>query len=113
LPPFSAMIEEGKVCALNFPVVANPGLAKAIGTILVRIGTIPQHAMKRLEEAVEQRRNILISGGAGSGKTTMLNALASFIDPKERVVLIEDISEVQISLENLVEFHRNPGRHAG
>ena len=60
--------------------------------------------MDHLKDAVEQHRNILISGGTGSGKTTMLNALASFIDPKERVVLIEDTSEIQISLENLVEF---------
>ncbi len=48
--------------------------------------------------------NILISGGTGTGKTTMLNALARFIDPGDRIVLIEDTAEIQIEQENLVRF---------
>ena len=73
---------------------------------LVRIGTVTRHVMDDLQDAVEQHRNILISGGTGSGKTTMLNALASFIDPKERVVLIEDTSEIEISLETWWSLRR-------
>jgi pilus assembly protein CpaF len=57
----------------------------------------------------------LVSGGTASGKTTVLNALATFIDPAERVVLIEETSEVRIVRENLVEFEarrEQPGRPA-
>jgi pilus assembly protein CpaF len=64
---------------------------------------------------VHTRRNILVSGGTATGKTTMLNALATFIDPAERVVLIEETAEVQITLENLVELEarrEQPGRPA-
>jgi pilus assembly protein CpaF len=54
--------------------------------------------------AVEQRHNILISGETSSGKTTLLTALAAFISDQDRVVLIEDTSEVQMTKPNLVRF---------
>jgi pilus assembly protein CpaF len=113
MPLLDARLPDGSRVAAAIPPCSRRGTTLTIRKFqsrrftpgeLVRIGAVPQHVMDRLKDAVEQRRNILISGGAGSGKTTMLNALASFIDPKERVVLIEDTSEIQISLENLVEF---------
>jgi pilus assembly protein CpaF len=82
---------------------------------LVHAGTLPARILEYLAESVRARRNILVSGGTGCGKTTMLNALATFIDPAERVVLIEETSEVRIALENLVEFEARraqPGRPA-
>jgi pilus assembly protein CpaF len=82
---------------------------------LVRAGALPDRILRYLAESVRARRNILVSGGTGTGKTTMLNALATFIDPAERVVLIEETSEVRIALENLVEFEarrQQPGRPA-
>src|SRR5262245_1083206 len=54
--------------------------------------------------AVSNRRNILISGGTSTGKTTMLNALATFIDAGDRIVLIEDTAELRLTQRNLVRF---------
>jgi pilus assembly protein CpaF len=71
---------------------------------LVRAGSITNQLLDRFRDAVEHRQNILISGGTSSGKTTLLTALAGFISDRDRVVLIEDTSEVQMKLPNLVRF---------
>jgi pilus assembly protein CpaF len=113
MPLLDARLPDGSRVAAAIPPCSRRGTTLTIRKFqarrftpaeLVRIGTMPPQVMDDLEKAVEQRQNILISGGTSSGKTTMLNALASFIDPRDRVVLIEDTSEIQIALENLVEF---------
>jgi pilus assembly protein CpaF len=71
---------------------------------LVRTGTITPELLEHLRCAVEARQNILISGGTGTGKTTLLNALATLIGPDERIVVIEDTSEIQIAARNLVRL---------
>lgn len=71
---------------------------------LVRTGTLSQALLDCFHDAVARRRNILISGGTSSGKTTLLTALAAFISDQDRIVLIEDTSEVQIAKPNLVRF---------
>jgi pilus assembly protein CpaF len=71
---------------------------------LVRAGTLSQSLLDCFRSAVVERRNILISGGTSSGKTTLLTALAAFIPDHDRVVLIEDTSEVQMTKPNLVRF---------
>lgn len=71
---------------------------------LVRTGTLTPALLEHLRLAVEKRENIMISGGTGSGKTTLLNALAALIPPDERVVVIEDTSEIQIQARNLVRL---------
>lgn len=71
---------------------------------LVRAGSLTPELLDCLREAVVERWNILISGGTSSGKTTMLTALAGFISDQDRVVVIEDTSEVQMTLPNLVRF---------
>ena len=71
---------------------------------LVRIGTMPAELLDRLRTAIARNENILISGGTSTGKTTLLNALASFLPERDRVVLIEETAELQIDRPNLVRF---------
>jgi pilus assembly protein CpaF len=74
------------------------------GAELVRIDTLTPELLEMLHQAVQTRQNILISGGAGTGKTTLLNALAAFIAKDERVIVIEDTSELQLEKDNLVRL---------
>jgi pilus assembly protein CpaF len=71
---------------------------------LIEGGTLDRNLANRLEDYVLARRNVLIAGGTGSGKTTLLNALGKFIPPDERVLLIEDTAEIQLTQTNLVRF---------
>jgi len=71
---------------------------------LIAAGTLDQPLANRLEDYVLSRKNILISGGTGSGKTTFLNALGRFIPEDERILLIEDTAEIRMVHTNLVRF---------
>jgi pilus assembly protein CpaF len=71
---------------------------------LICVGTITDDLAAILERAVVSRQNILISGGTGTGKTTLLTILAQFIPRYQRIVIIEDTAEIQISTPNLVRF---------
>src|SRR5207244_310616 len=71
---------------------------------LVEIGSLTPELAERLRAAVREHRNILISGGTSTGKTTLLNALAATIPDHDRIVLIEQTSEIMIEKPNLVRF---------
>ena len=71
---------------------------------LVETGTLPEPLGADLERRVLERRNILISGGTGTGKTTLLNILAGFIPNEERLVIIEDTAEIHVNKDNLVRL---------
>ncbi|MGA8224556.1 MAG: ATPase, T2SS/T4P/T4SS family [Candidatus Acidiferrales bacterium] len=71
---------------------------------LIRAGTLDNKLADRLKEYVLVRKNILISGGTGTGKTTILNILGKFILQVDRVLLIEDTAEIQLAQPNLVRF---------
>jgi len=71
---------------------------------LIAGGTLTAELADRLRLAVLHHQNILISGGTGTGKTTILTALSSFIPKHERVLVIEDTAEIQIRTPNLVRF---------
>lgn len=82
---------------------------------LVRIGTLTPELLMQLQTAVELHQSILISGGTATGETTLLNALSHFIGPEERVIVIEDTSEIQIEKNSLVRLEarrEQPGRTA-
>ncbi len=71
---------------------------------LIEAGTIDQSLANRLEDYVLSRKNILITGGTGTGKSTTLGILAKFIPEDERILLIEDTAEIQLIHTNLVRF---------
>ena len=80
---------------------------------LIRFGAINESMVKFLQVAVEQRLNILISGGTGSGKTTLLNVLSNFIPETERIVTVEDAAELQLSQPHLVSLEARPANLEG
>ena len=93
--------------ALDGPAVTIRKFSKLPYTMerLVEQGALSEEARQYLEQAVTQKRNIFISGGTGSGKTTFLNALSAYIPATERVITIEDAAELQIrSVANLVRL---------
>jgi pilus assembly protein CpaF len=76
---------------------------------LVRMGTLTEFQAMAVRRAVSGRLNVLVSGGAGSGKTTFLNALAAFISlERERVITIEDAAELRFGDGNLVRLECRP-----
>ncbi len=80
---------------------------------LIENGTITQSAAKFLRACVIDRRSILVSGGTGSGKTTTLNVLSSFIPYKERIITIEDTSELRMHQEHVVSMETKPANIEG
>jgi pilus assembly protein CpaF len=77
---------------------------------LVGMGTLDSELAARLQAHVQNRQNILISGGTGCGKTTLLNALGKFIPDEDRILLIEDTSEIHLEKPNLVRFEARQGQ---
>ncbi|MDX3907670.1 MAG: ATPase, T2SS/T4P/T4SS family [Pigmentiphaga sp.] len=75
---------------------------------LVEGGSLDGHMARFLHLCVEQRKNIVVSGGTGSGKTTLLNILSNFIPPGERVITIEDAAELKLAHEHLVALEARP-----
>ena len=75
---------------------------------LTRAGTWNERIADYLRSCVRARLNVLVCGGSGTGKTTLLNVLASFIPPAERIVTIEDAAELVLPLENLVRLESRP-----
>jgi pilus assembly protein CpaF len=75
---------------------------------LVANGTLSRPLLDFLARAVRARLSILVCGGAGSGKTTMLNALSSFIDAAERVITIEDAAELRLRQPHVVRLEARP-----
>jgi pilus assembly protein CpaF len=71
---------------------------------IIELGTVTAELAGQLEEYVVQRKNILICGGTGSGKTTLANILMESIPGHERIVLIEDTTEIQIQKDNVLRF---------
>jgi pilus assembly protein CpaF len=80
---------------------------------LVRFGTSTPEMFEFLEACVKARLNIFVSGGTGSGKTTMLNILSGFIPDDERIVTIEDAAELQLRQEHVVTLEARPSNIEG
>jgi len=96
--------------ALNGPCITIRKFSKDPFTVdnLVEFGTISRSIAEFLKVCVENRKNVVISGGTGSGKTTTLNILSSFIPEDERIVTIEDAAELQLSQDHVVRLESRP-----
>ncbi|TWP52388.1 CpaF family protein [Lentzea tibetensis] len=80
---------------------------------LIRFGTISPAVAELLSACVRGRLNILVSGGTGSGKTTTLNVLSSFIPSDERIVTIEDAAELQLRQDHVLRMESRPANVEG
>ena len=80
---------------------------------LVRFGAFTEEMAAYLQAAVATRLNVIVSGGTGSGKTTTLNALSSFIDNTERILTIEDTAELQLQQTHVGRMESRPANVEG
>ncbi len=112
-PILDSRLPDGSRVAAVLPPCSIQGVALTIRKFhshkfkmndLIGRGTVTPCLARQLEELVVQRKNILICGGTGSGKTTMTNILMEFIGDHERIVLIEDTAEIQIHKQNVLRF---------
>lgn len=80
---------------------------------LIGFGSLTSQAAQFLQLAVECRQNIIVSGGTGTGKTTLLNTLSANIPAGERVITIEDAAELQLTHDNLINLEARPNNQEG
>ena len=112
-PILDSRLPDGSRVAVVLPPCSIHGVALTIRKFnshkfkmkdLIELGTLTAELARQLEDYVAQRKNILISGGTSSGKTTLANVLTELISNDERIVLIEDTAEIQIHKENVLRF---------
>ncbi|NWF82835.1 MAG: CpaF family protein [Bryobacteraceae bacterium] len=96
--------------ALDGPVMSIRRFSqdKLMPADLVERKAMTRGMMELLEAAVKAKMNIIIIGGTGAGKTTLLNGLSFFINPKERIVTIEDAAELQLKQPHVVRLETRP-----
>jgi pilus assembly protein CpaF len=96
--------------AIDGPVLSirRFGTAPLRARDLVAIGSISAECLAFLAACVKAKLNVLISGGTGTGKTTMLNALSAFVPESERIVTIEDSAELQLQQRHVVRLETRP-----
>jgi pilus assembly protein CpaF len=75
---------------------------------LIRLGTATEEMVSFLGMSVRRRANLVVSGGAASGKTTLLGVLSSFIPPGERIITIEDAAELRLAQPHVIRLEARP-----
>jgi pilus assembly protein CpaF len=111
-PLLDARLEDGSRVAAMFPPCAVGGPVLTIRKFtrrfslddLVHVGTVTPELAGQLRHAVATQQNVLVSGGTGTGKTTLLNALAALIPDRDRIVVIEETSEIHLEKPNLLRL---------
>ena len=90
--------------SLNGPVLTIRKFKKNLNTMddLLRMGTLTSYMARFLDAAVKAKLNIIICGGTGSGKTTVLNVLSSLIENDERIITIEDAAELKLMQDHVI-----------
>jgi pilus assembly protein CpaF len=116
-PVLDARLPDGsRVCAI-LPPAARRGICVSIRRFpkrrltvseLIKHGAMTEACRRFLEICVLVKRNVMVAGGTGSGKTSLLNALSSFVPESERIVVIEDSSEVQLQQPHAVYLEARP-----
>jgi pilus assembly protein CpaF len=121
-PMVDARLADGSRVNVVIPPLAVDGPALSIRRFgaarpgpreLVERGSLSAAQCGMLEQAVGDRRSILVSGGTGAGKTTLLNALSGFIDSGERIVTIEDAAELRLQQRHVVRLESRPANVEG
>ncbi len=121
-PMVDARLPDGSRVNAIIPPVAVDGPALTIRKFsndpyqiedLMAFGTLTGEVATFLAGCVRGKANILVSGGAGAGKTTTLNVLSSFIPPGERIVTIEDAAELQLNQEHVIRLESRPANTEG
>lgn len=116
-PMVDARLQDGSRVNVIIPPVALDGstisirrFSKASITLEQMVGqkNISQKMLEFLQLASKSRLNIIISGGTGSGKTTLLNALSQLINPRERIITIEDSAELRLQQPHVVRLESRP-----
>ena len=111
-PLLDARLEDGSRVAAMFPPCAVTGPVLTIRKFtrryslddLVSVGTLTRDVAALLTEAIATHQNVLISGGTGTGKTTLLNALAAGIPDEDRIAVIEETAEIHLTKPDLLRF---------
>ena len=121
-PYVDARLEDGSRFNAMVPPIAVDGALVSIRKFkqeklsvdkLVAGGAFSEEMAAYMQAAVSCRLNILVSGGTGSGKTTTLNALSSFIANNERIATIEDTAELQLQQEHIARMESRPANVEG
>jgi pilus assembly protein CpaF len=101
--------------SLNGPTITIRKFSKDPYTVddLIRFGSVTPEMAMFLKACVEAKLNILVSGGTGSGKTTTLNVLSSFIPNDERIITVENAAELQLRQEHVVTLESRPANIEG
>jgi pilus assembly protein CpaF len=119
-PILDARLPDGSRVAAVIPPCSLHGTALTIRKFLpayftldalVGNETLQAHTARLLMDAVAARQNILISGGTGTGKTTLLNALAGRVPADERVVVVEETAELRLDLPNVLRLEARRAQH--
>ena len=101
--------------SLTGPVITIRKFSKRMESIddLLRMGTMTTHMALFLEACVKAKLNIIISGGTGTGKTTLLNILSGFIDDEERIITIEDAAELKLHQSHVISLETRMVNYEG
>jgi pilus assembly protein CpaF len=121
-PMVDARLKDGSRVNVIIPPLALRGATMTIRKFakdaygiedLIKFGSITEDMARFLRACVRARLNVLVSGGTGSGKTTTLNILSSFIPEGERIVTIEDAAELQLHQDHVVTLETRPANVEG
>ena len=101
--------------SLKGPVITIRKFSKRMDSIedLLRMGTMTTHMAEFLQACVRAKLNIIISGGTGTGKTTLLNILSGFIDDEERIITIEDAAELKLHQSHVISLETRMVNYEG